>query len=154
MSIKKIYFIGLITSLTMFIIRLYFVIDDLSAWVVVWRIIKTFFLVHFVGLLGFGMMKLQRIIFQSFFANLRIISIWIALLILTGFCLWTYITEINNSSLDFSQINTIFMMLAGALIENMYEKQKLHDQKIEAETENRLPEDTYEKKLLSGKKVS
>jgi len=99
-------------------------------------------------------MKLQRIIFQSFFANLRIISIWIALLILTGFCLWTYITEINNSSLDFSQINTIFMMLAGALIENMYEKQKLHDQKIEAETENRLPEDTYEKKLLSGKKVS
>lgn len=154
MSFKKIYFIGLITSLSMLIIRLYFVIDDLSAWVVVWQIIKTVFLIHFVGLLGFGIMKLQRTIFQSYFANLRIISIWIGLLILTGFCLWTYITEINNSSLDFSQINTIFMMLSGALIENIYEKQKLDDQRIEEEKENRLPEDTYEKKLLAGKKVS
>lgn len=154
MNIKKIYLIGLIASLSMLIIRLYFVIDDLSTWVVVWRIIKTVFLIHFVGLLGFGIMKLQRIIFQSFFANLRIISIWIGLLILTGLCLWTYITEINNSSLDFSQINTIFMMLSGALIENMYEKQKLDDQRIEEEKENRLPEDTYEKKLLAGKKVS
>ncbi|MCR3906499.1 MAG: hypothetical protein NUK62_05695 [Tenericutes bacterium] len=154
MGIKKIYFVGLIASLSLLIIRLYFVIDYLSTWVLVWRVIKTIFFIHFVGLLGFGFMKLQRIIFQRFFANLRIIFLWVVLLVLTGIFLKVYINEINNSSLDFSQINAIFMLLAGALIENIYEKQKLDEQKIVEERENRLPEDIYERKLLSGKKVS
>jgi hypothetical protein len=79
---------------------------------------------------------------------------WVVLLVLTGIFLKVYINEINNSSLDFSQINAIFMLLAGALIENIYEKQKLDEQKIVEERENRLPEDIYERKLLSGKKVS
>lgn len=154
MSIKKIYIIGLIASLSMLIIRLFFVIDDLSTGVVVWRIIKTIFFIHFLGLLSFGMMKLQRIIFQRFFANLVISFLWIALLLLTVQSLRAYITRINDTNLDFSQINTIFMVLAGALIENVYEKQKRNKEKIEEERVNRLPEDTYEGKLLSGEKLS
>jgi hypothetical protein len=82
---KKVYFIGLTISLVMVIARLYFIIDDLNVWTVTLQIIKTFFFIHLSGLIGFGLMKFQRIIFQSFFANLRIFFIWIALFFWVGF---------------------------------------------------------------------
>lgn len=154
MKIYKLYIVGLFASLVLLTIRVFFVLDDLISWIIVWRIVKTIFFIHFVGLLGYGIMKLHRIIFQRFFANLFIVFLWIAILVLTIQSLRFYITEINNSDLDFSQVNAIFMLLVGGLIENLYQHQILSKERVEKEKENSLPEDMYEKNLITGKKVS
>lgn len=146
---KKVYFIGISITFILMILRIFFVIGDYSTWDIIWLVIKTAIFTHLFCLLGFLLMKIQRLIYTELFVGIRIFLIWTGFLFFTVYYLFGYITEINNNSLDYSQINSVIMLSIGALIENLFESNKKQEERIKR---NRLPKDVYEEKLLSGRK--
>lgn len=115
---KIIYFIGLILTMIFIGLRIFMLREWLTIGLIVREVLIGLLSAHLLLAISYAGMSLIRIIFQSWFSELRMIGFWISNMTATLALVYFYVKTIHIDFWFFSAYSGFAMLIIGLLLES------------------------------------
>ncbi|RJX26475.1 MAG: hypothetical protein C4537_02625 [Acholeplasma sp.] len=136
---KKIYVIGLLITIGLIGLRIVFLREFISVSFIAREVLVGLLFAHIYLGLSYAGMNLIRLIFQEWFAELRIIGFWLSNIGFTGYLAYSYIKTIHMNHWICSALSGFAMIIIGLMLD--YHQQNVIEYKIDKNAKEIKDED-------------